>query len=230
MKDFFVIGHRGAAGEEFENSMSGFKLALSLDIDAIELDVHQHNGELWVIHDPELERLTGKPGFFAALEQPSDIRLLNNEPVPKLKQVLDLFWGKMPINIEIKSFNTAALLLEVLSHYPVLESNPHFPWILISSFDHRQILELRQMNCPWPISPISSGVPIHMESMIEALKPYSWNMDDEYIDIDFINQMKHLNLPTLVFTVNNKARARELKNAGVAGIFTDLPSTMAEFD
>jgi glycerophosphoryl diester phosphodiesterase len=230
MKDFFIIGHRGAAGEKFENSMSGFELALSLDIDAIELDIHQHNGELWVIHDHELERLTGNPGLFAEVEQPSDIRLLNNDPVPKLKQVLDLFWGKMPINIEIKSLNTAALLLEVLSHYPALQPNPHFPWILISSFDHRQILELRQMNCPWSISPLSSGVPIHVESMVEALKPYSWNMDDEYIDFDFIHQMKHLGIPTMVFTVNDKGRAKELKHAGVAGIFTDLPSTMANFD
>lgn len=230
MKDFFIIGHRGAAGEQFENSMSAFKLALSLDIDAIELDIHQHNGELWVIHDPKLERLTGIPGFFSAIEDPSDIRLLNDEPVPKLTQVLDLYWGKMPINIEIKSFNTAALLLEVLSHYPTLEPNPHFPWILISSFDHRQVLELREMNCPWPISPISSGFPIHVESMVKALKPYSWNMDDEYIDLNFINQMKQLDILTMVYTVNSKERARELKKMGVTGIFTDFPSTMTNFD
>lgn len=230
MRDFCVIGHRGAAGEKFENSMSGFKLALSLDIDAIELDIHQHNGELWVIHDHELERLTGKPGLFSANENPSNIRLLNGEPVPTLKQVLDLYWGKMPINIEIKSFNTAALLLEVLSHYPALESNPHFPWILISSFDHRQILDLREMNCPWPISPLSSGVPIQVESMVQALKPYSWNMDDEYIDLDFINQMKLLDIPIMVFTVNNKDRAKELRNAGVVGVFTDYPTTMVNFD
>jgi len=230
VKDFFIIGHRGAAGEKFENSMSGFKLALSLDIDAIELDIHQHNGELWVIHDHKLNRLTGKPGLFADVEKPSNIRLLNDEPVPTLKQVLDLFWGKMPINIEIKSFNTAALLLEVLSHYPDLEPNAHFPWILISSFDHRQILQLRQMNCPWPISPLSSGVPIQVESMVDAIKPYSWNMDDEYIDIDFINQMNGFNIPIIVFTVNSEDRAKQLKDFGVVGIFTDFPSTMSNFD
>ena len=136
MTDFFIIGHRGAGGEKFENSMSGFKHALSLDINAIELDIHKHNGELWVIHDNELERLTGKSGLFSEVENPSDIRLLNGEPVPKLKQVLDLFWGKMPVNIEIKSFNTAALLLDLLDQYPALAPNPDFPWILISSFDH----------------------------------------------------------------------------------------------
>lgn len=226
MKDFFVIGHRGAAGEEFENSISGFKLALSLDIDAIELDIHQHNGELWVIHDHELERLTGKPGRLAESANLADIRLLNEEPIPKLKDVLDMYWGRMPVNIEIKSFNTAALLLELLSHYPALEPNPKFPWVLISSFDHRQLLELRQLNCPWPISPLSCGVPILVEKMVQVLAPFSWNIDDENIDNAFIQQMKNLDIPIMVYTVNDKERALALKKAGVAGIFTDIPTTM----
>jgi glycerophosphoryl diester phosphodiesterase len=230
MSDFFIIGHRGAAGEKFENSMSGFELALTLDIDAIELDVHQHNGELWVIHDHELERLTGKPGLLSSINDLSEIRLLNGEPIPRLQQVLDLFWGKMPVNIELKSYNTSALLLELLNQYPVLEPNAGFPWILISSFDHRQILELRQNNCPWPLSPVSSGFPIMLEPMVQTLKPYSWNMDEEYIDTAFIDQMTQLGIPVMVFTVNNKERAIELKSAGVAGIFTDYPSTMANFD
>jgi glycerophosphoryl diester phosphodiesterase len=229
MEDFFIIGHRGAAGESFENSMSGFELALSLDIDAIELDVHVHNGELWVIHDHELERLTGKSGLFADSTNPAEIRLLNGEPVPRLREVLDLYWGKMPVNIEIKSFNTASLLLDVLNSYPELEPKTGFPWILISSFDHRQIQQLRQLDCPWPISPLSSGVPIHVEAMVSELKPYSWNMDDEYIDLAFIDQMKQLDVPVMVFTVNSIERARQLKKLGVTGIFTNFPSTMANF-
>jgi glycerophosphoryl diester phosphodiesterase len=34
-EDFYIIGHRGAAGEHFENSLEGFKHALTLDIDAV---------------------------------------------------------------------------------------------------------------------------------------------------------------------------------------------------
>ena len=134
MHDFFIIGHRGAAGEKFENSLSGFEYALTLDIDAIELDVRAHSGELWVIHDNDLERLTGSSGRFDAFENPGSLRLLNNEPIPKLRQVLDLFWGKMPVNIEIKSFDTAGLVLDLLSQYPIIEAESAFPWILISSF------------------------------------------------------------------------------------------------
>ena len=66
--NFYIIGHRGAAGEKMENSLSGFQHTLKLDISGIELDVREHSGELWVIHDSDLERLTGNPGQFE--EQP----------------------------------------------------------------------------------------------------------------------------------------------------------------
>jgi len=42
MQSFYFIGHRGAAGDKFENSMSGFEHALSQDIDAVELDNQLH--------------------------------------------------------------------------------------------------------------------------------------------------------------------------------------------
>jgi glycerophosphoryl diester phosphodiesterase len=75
MHEFFIIGHRGAAGEKFENSLSGFEYALTLDIDAIELDVRVHSGELWVMHDVELERLTGSNGRFGTIEDPGSLHL-----------------------------------------------------------------------------------------------------------------------------------------------------------
>jgi glycerophosphoryl diester phosphodiesterase len=77
MHNFYVIGHRGVAGEKFENSMSGFKHALTLDLDAVELDIRQHAGELWVIHDQELDRLTDASGKFHQLDDPSTLRLKN---------------------------------------------------------------------------------------------------------------------------------------------------------
>jgi glycerophosphoryl diester phosphodiesterase len=73
---FYIIGHRGAAGELFENSLQGFEYALSLDIDMIEIDIREHSSELWVIHDHDLERLTGQAGLFEDHPDPSSIRLL----------------------------------------------------------------------------------------------------------------------------------------------------------
>jgi len=59
MKLPLVIGHRGAKGIAPENSLSGFKKAVELGIDGVELDVHFTKDEkLVVIHDMDLKRLT----------------------------------------------------------------------------------------------------------------------------------------------------------------------------
>lgn len=60
MKLPLIIGHRGAKGIAPENSLYGFKKAIELGIDGIELDVHlTKDGKLIVIHDMDLQRLVG---------------------------------------------------------------------------------------------------------------------------------------------------------------------------
>jgi glycerophosphoryl diester phosphodiesterase len=226
MHKFYVIGHRGVAGEKFENSMSGFEHALTLDLDAVELDIHQNAGELWVIHDQELDRLTDASGKFYEHDDPSTLRLKNGEPIPRLREVLDLLWGKIPINIEIKSLNTGPMLLELLEHYPPVEAPSEFPWVLISSFDHRQILALSQASCPWSLGLVTHGIPINAKQLIETIRPFSWSMGRGFLDYDFIRQVQQQGVRVMIFTVNESSQALELKDAGIDGIFTDYPSEL----
>jgi len=226
MHEFYIIGHRGAAGEKFENSLSGFKHALTLDIDAIELDIRHHSGELWVIHDNDLERLTGSPGKFDDSVDPARLRLLNDEPIPKLCDLLDLYWGRMPVNIEIKSFDTAALLLQLLDKYPPVNQQSLFPWILISSFDHQQLVYLRQLSSRWQLAPIIKGIPTNITQLINEIKPYSMHFEDDYVDLALIKQIQSQDVRVMVFTVNDVEQATSLKNAGVNGVFTDYPSRL----
>jgi glycerophosphoryl diester phosphodiesterase len=229
---FYIIGHRGAARERLENSLDGFQHALTLGIDAIELDIREHSQRLWVFHDQYLERLTGKPGLFEDHPDPSAIKLSNGEPVPELQQVLDLYWGRMPINIEIKSVTNLSLILDLLARYPAPESPldeaSGLPWILISSFNHIALLALRKLGCPWPLAPISGGIPLQLNLELEQLAPFSWHFDDEYLDLDQVRYLSQLGVASMVFTVNDIDRAEFLKQQGVAGIFTDIPTQMRE--
>lgn len=228
---FYIIGHRGAAGERLENSLEGFAHALALDIDAIEIDVRQLAGELWVIHDNDLGRLTGVSGLFHELHDPAAVRLRNGEPIPTLKQVLDLTWNRVPLNIEIKRIDDLQLLLDVLADYPAIENTADgLPWNLISSFNLRALLQLGQMQCPWPLAPISIGVPIQVDAQLADINPYSWHFDDEYVDFELVRDLRRRGIPSFVFTVNDVERAGLLKQQGVAGIFTDYPSKMTPID
>jgi glycerophosphoryl diester phosphodiesterase len=226
---FYIVGHRGAAGERLENSLDGFKHAIELGIDAIELDIREHSQRFWVIHDKNLERLTGKPGLFEDQPDPAAIKLRNGEPVPDLQQVLDLYWGIMPVNIEIKSIIQVQLLLDLLARYSTPTSTSGLPWILISSFNHLVLLELKKLDCPWPLAPISSGIPLQLDAELQQIAPFSWHFKDEYLDLDQVQYLRERGVAALVYTVNCPARAVFLKQNGVAGIFTDIPSQMPEF-
>jgi len=88
-----IIGHRGVKGIAPENSLSGFKKAVELGIDGVELDVHfTKDGKLVVFHDMDLKRLTGiknpiKQLTFEELKK-YDISELFNENQEKIMEKL----------------------------------------------------------------------------------------------------------------------------------------------
>lgn len=227
---FYLIGHRGAAGERLENSPEGFQHALTLAIDAVEIDIREHSGEIWVFHDRELERLTDQSGNFADQDDISRLRLANGEPIPRLRQVLDLYWGKMPLNIEIKSIGNLQGLLGLLAGYPSPGAAAGLPWILISAFNHDTLAELRRLGCPWPLAPLNRKPPAQTRDTIDAIAPYSWHFANDHVDLELVRDLRDRGILSLVFTVNDTDRARFLRAHGIAGIFTDQPARMLQMD
>lgn len=99
--------HRGLHGEgRAENSLSAFRAAVDHGYGA-ELDVHLlKDGNLAVIHDSRLERVTGKPGRVEDLttEDLKDYPLEGTEDtIPTFREVLEVFDGKTPLIIELKA-------------------------------------------------------------------------------------------------------------------------------
>ncbi len=227
---FYILGHRGAAREYPENTLQGFAHAMQIGVDMIELDIREHSSDLWIFHDATLDRLTNAGGSFADCPDPGKIRLSNGEPIPRLQALLDMAWGRMPLNIEIKTIDQPALLLELLDAYARPEPREGLPWILISSFNHRVLLELKELGCEWPLAPIDSGIPLDVIADIDMLAPSSWHFDNEYLDFDLVEDLRQRGIQSLVFTVNDIERARELKQHGVAGVFTDLPTKFMRMD
>lgn len=103
---FPLIAHRGLHGGDIpENSLAAFKLAIAKDI-PYELDVHlSKDGTLFVHHDDDLFRVTGKHG---AIEEITDkeikegYRLSNGESIPTLEEVIELA-PNHPAVIELKA-------------------------------------------------------------------------------------------------------------------------------
>jgi glycerophosphoryl diester phosphodiesterase len=138
------IAHRGlhdrAAGA-VENSRAAFEAAIAAGY-GIEMDIQRSaDGEAMVFHDYEMLRLTDQPGLVHdyTAAQLGKIALLGvAEPVPTLREVLDLVAGRTALLIEIKDQDGAlgpnvgpleARVAALLADYPgevaLMSFNPH---------------------------------------------------------------------------------------------------------
>ena len=109
-KQFYLgICHRGLHDEtRSENGMKAFENAINNNM-AFELDVHlSKDGILFVSHDADLERMTGKKGIIEELDSKtinSEYRLHDGGEVPTLQEVLDLNQERVLIVVEVKVYN-----------------------------------------------------------------------------------------------------------------------------
>src|SRR3990167_6323869 len=90
-----IIGHRGAAGLELENTISSFKKAEQYGVDMIEMDLRLNDrGQIVVRHDKD----------------PKDYN------APLLSEILSQV--KLPLNLEIKESGFEQELLKAIRDFP----------------------------------------------------------------------------------------------------------------
>lgn len=146
-----VLGHRGAAGTSPENTLVSFAKGLEHGVDGFEFDVQlSKDGEVVVCHDERVDRTSDGVGWIKNFSL-RELKRLNfgvqfgiKAEIPTLDEVLEMLRGKpLLLNVEIKSG---------LVEYPgivdqVVESLERFGVIsrtIVSSFDHRVLLELHR--------------------------------------------------------------------------------------
>lgn len=122
-----IVGHRGAALLEPENTLRGFRRAVADGAEAIELDVHlSKDGHVVVMHDETIDRTANpdsplRTGALADLTRAEldTVRLQADERVPSLAQSLDLLRrrGAEPVEalVEVKAVAAAEEVARQLS-------------------------------------------------------------------------------------------------------------------
>ncbi len=140
------FAHRGLHGDGVpENSLSAFKSAVENGYGA-ELDVHMtKDGKLVVIHDASLLRTVGIDLRVEdlTLSELSKFTLEGTEEkIPTLKEVLELFEGKQPLIIELKTVKNAHKLCFLTAS--MLKSYKGI--YCIESFDPRCVLWFKKYS------------------------------------------------------------------------------------
>ena len=218
-----IVGHRGAAGLEPENTLAGFARAVALAVDAVELDVQMVEGELVVIHDDTVDRTTDGTGAVAdrTLAELRRLDAGDGQAIPLLTEVLAAVPSDVGINVELKGADTALPTAECLHD----QNRP----LLVSSFDHAELRRF-QAACPnVPCAPLF-GRWRQALATAEELHATCINVADRIATPDRIASIREQGFGCLVYTVNAPERARTLRSLGASGVFTDFPDRVCRDD
>ena len=218
-----IVGHRGAAGLEPENTLASFARAVALAVDAVELDVQVVEGELVVIHDDTVDRTTNGVGAVAERKL-AELRRLDaggGQTIPLLTEVLAAVPANVGINVELKGADTALPTAERVRK----ETRP----LLVSSFDHA---ELRRFHATCPQVPCAPlfGRWRRVLATADEVNATCVNIADRIATPDRIAAIREHGFGCLVYTVNDPERARTLRGFGASGVFTDFPDRVCRDD
>ncbi|MXW54524.1 MAG: glycerophosphodiester phosphodiesterase [Gammaproteobacteria bacterium] len=218
---FKVIGHRGAAALEPENTLRSFTRAVREGVDAIEFDVQFVDGNVVVLHDDSVDRTSNSSGLASSFSF-EGIRELDfglGERIPTLEEAVDSIPPNVLVNVELKSKNAAIPSLEVLRNFSDRE-------FLVSSFRMSELeiiakAAINQKNLE--IGLLHLGLDRNVFPTATRIGARVIGLCDPFVQVDTVDSVRSRGYELYVFTVNALDRARELKSLGASGVFTDAP-------
>lgn len=245
-----VVAHRGGAALAPENTLGAFANALKIGVDMVECDVHlSKDGELVVMHDPDLTRTTDGNGFIYQMDL-ADIQKLDAaakfkggpwpaERVPTLDEVLDLVKGKTKIQIEIK-------VEKFLGRYAGIEqkvidavnARGMVDDVVIISFDFPTIAEVKKLDPHFKTGALMNATTLslnakrpHDEFVAEVLQQtgadYIMPSAAGVSDL-LVNAVHAAGLKIGVWTVDGPGEMRRMAEWGVDAITTNAPDVLKQ--
>lgn len=212
-----LIAHRGFAGVAAENTV-GAVTAAAERADAVEVDVRRcGSGELVVVHDEDVDRVTDGSGAVAAhtADELAALDVLGSgEGIPTLDALLDAVPDEVTVNVELKELGTAA---DALAAAARVENE-----VLVSSFHPAALAECREADPATPVALLFHEAPAARMALARRL------------DCEFVHPHHRLasavvpgareaGMGVNVWTLDARERAERMAELGVDGVVADYP-------
>ena len=222
-----VIAHRTTMGHAPENTLLGIRKALKMGCAGVEIDVQlSADGIPVLIHDDLLDRTTSGSGPVAAASL-ADLQALDageGEPVPTLREALELINGQILFAIELKispEADVPALSTAVLEE---IERVDALPWTWLWSFDSETVIELAN-RAPHGrriahlcLTPTAEIWQIAAEHRLDGISMHSMGLTEANVTACRAHEMA-----AFVWTVNEPADIQRCVKLGATGIVGDYP-------
>lgn len=138
-----IIGHRGAAGHELENTLASIQYAKNLGVYGVEFDLRKtKDNQLVLCHDADLQRVADDNRRLdeLSLTKLQKIPLLTGAHIPTLAEALEVM-GNTPCFIDLKDSGCAELLAKELARFPKVRAT-------VLSYNLEELRHLRKLLNP----------------------------------------------------------------------------------
>lgn len=229
MRQFDVIGHRGAMGLEPENTLRSFDKALKLGVNGVEFDVQNIHGELLVFHDESLERTTNGEGKLLnhSVEHLRKLDAGKGEQIPTLAEVVELIGDQAFINIELKGLDTASLVMDLVK----LLDKKRFKkeQFIISSYLFSELYLVHELDPEIQIGVIADDQPLIALDFADEVDAYSFHPSYSILDEQLVDDAHNAGMKVYVHTVNDLDKIDQARLMKVDGVFTDYPDRVLAY-
>jgi glycerophosphoryl diester phosphodiesterase len=208
-----IIAHRGASAFFKENTLTAFKAAYAMGVNAFETDIQlTKDGFLILTHDYLLNK---KPIKNYTLKE------LKNLGFCTLEELLAILDRRSFLNIEIKNDdNIYPEIEEKLAACLKKYGQDKNPRLLISSFYLPSLQKIKKLLPDLKIGRLTKEF---NPKEIELLQPYSVNMSYKKINKKIIDFCHKKGIKVFIYTVNDLKLFKQLKKDGVDAVFSDNP-------
>jgi glycerophosphoryl diester phosphodiesterase len=212
-----LIAHRGYSAMYPENTITAFRKARSK---VVEFDVRKTLDNIpVVIHDRTLDRTTTGTGDVKkhTWEHIKDLHIKGcDERVPSLDQVLQTFGDEYSYNIEIKSSNTADVVVDSIKKSALPYGNT-----LVTSFKWDEIKSIRKLDDRINTGLISLVRPERAIRECVRIGCEVAVLNHLAITRNVVKYAQERGIEVYSFTINSVDEARKLIDYGVTGIISD---------
>ena len=251
--DYKIFGHRGCRGIYPENTIEGFKKAISLGVDGIELDiVVNKNQELVISHESYIDTnycLTTKIdeknlnifkmnvteiqkidcGSKFIKEFPNQLKIKEKKPTYKeFKKELNDYNGDILFEIKCE-YNLVNEYFPEYENYARIifdetRYSKHLDNIYFMSFDFRILNELFKIMPNSKYIYLSSNKDFRQEMKLLNFDPFGVGIDFNIINQEIIDFVHNKKQIIYGWTVNDKDNCKTLTSMGIDGVITDYPN------
>lgn len=221
-----VISHRGAAGLAKENTLEALRAGQKAGADILEIDVRLTSDGIPVLMHDFIAFRTHRDTAVISRHSLNELRQrFKDQPIFTLQEILDEFFGKVLLNIEVKGRGSGKTILALVKdHY--IKRPSDWDKVLFSSFHASELIAIRRASKEANLSLLHTMNPFLFIAYHRRLQLSAAGFHRLYASEFAIEIAKRAGIFTYVYTVDRPHTALLFSRKGIDGIVTNRPDVI----